>query len=316
MEFTGERYLPNVSHFEISYEHWHRYMYSTNFVKSKKVLDIACGEGFGSNYLATYANSVTGVDIDADTILHAKKKYIKSNLNYQIGNCNDLSRFTDNSFDVVISFETIEHLKKEEQEIFLAEIFRVLNKNGMLLMSTPDKAKYTDEAQHTNIFHVREFYQNEYVTFLQQFFLNVEIFSQDIYTGSLIKPLERGKSTYREYKISYQNGQYSPLLDEVKTTYYIAVCSKGNKKNNQDLDTSFLYDPHQLQISVNEEKINFLKSSIKDYEKELEKRGNLQKEYSEAMNNQVEHLLAELEKVRGIKGIINQLKSVITNYLT
>ena len=52
LEFTGERYIPDLKEAQISYEHWHRYLYASYFVKDKVVLDIACGEGYGSDFLS------------------------------------------------------------------------------------------------------------------------------------------------------------------------------------------------------------------------------------------------------------------------
>ena len=76
MEFTGERYIPTLNISEISYEHWHRYLYATQFVENKRVLDIASGEGFGSNLLSQKAQKVVGVDISAETIVHSRKNYM------------------------------------------------------------------------------------------------------------------------------------------------------------------------------------------------------------------------------------------------
>ena len=50
LEFSGERYIPDLKEAQISYEHWHRYLYASYFVKDKVVLDIACGEGYGSDF--------------------------------------------------------------------------------------------------------------------------------------------------------------------------------------------------------------------------------------------------------------------------
>ena len=52
MKYTGERYISNMNSAQISYEHWHRYFYATQFIKGKDVLDIACGEGYGANLIA------------------------------------------------------------------------------------------------------------------------------------------------------------------------------------------------------------------------------------------------------------------------
>jgi ubiquinone/menaquinone biosynthesis C-methylase UbiE len=85
MDFTGERYLSDMDQPEISYEHWHRYLYATQFVKDKVVLDIACGEGYGAFTLAKHANKVIGVDIAQEAISYAASKYFCENLELRLG---------------------------------------------------------------------------------------------------------------------------------------------------------------------------------------------------------------------------------------
>src|SRR6185295_9345467 len=113
MEFTGERYLPELLSAKISYEHWHRYIFASRFCTQKKVLDIACGEGFGSNFLSGYAESVQGIDIAPEVIEHAKRKYQNERLNFAVSNAVSVP-FEPENFDVVVSFETLEHLTGED----------------------------------------------------------------------------------------------------------------------------------------------------------------------------------------------------------
>src|SRR6202158_4675765 len=72
--FTGERFVPGCAG-EIAYEHWHRYAFARRFAAGKRVLDAACGEGYGSALLGAVAESVVGVDIDASAIAHAGERY-------------------------------------------------------------------------------------------------------------------------------------------------------------------------------------------------------------------------------------------------
>jgi ubiquinone/menaquinone biosynthesis C-methylase UbiE len=85
MEFTGERYVPELDSPEISYEHWHRYLYASQFVAGKTVLDVASGEGFGSDLLAQTAGDVVGVDIDEASVAHASSRYVRDNLEFLHG---------------------------------------------------------------------------------------------------------------------------------------------------------------------------------------------------------------------------------------
>ena len=74
LPFTGERFTPECVR-EIAYEHWHRYAFAQSFAHGKRVLDAACGEGYGSAMLARAGAEVLGVDVDAQTVCHARARY-------------------------------------------------------------------------------------------------------------------------------------------------------------------------------------------------------------------------------------------------
>ena len=90
LEWTGERYVPWMEEGDIHYEHLHRYRFAKEFVKGKKALDLACGEGYGSFMLAEDARKVIGIDIDEVTIRHASSKYVKENLTFMKGSITDI----------------------------------------------------------------------------------------------------------------------------------------------------------------------------------------------------------------------------------
>ena len=144
---------------EATLEHLHRYAVALNFVENKMVLDIACGEGYGANLLAEKASAVTGVDIDEITIKKAEQKYKRSNLGFIKGDVLSIP-VADNTIDVAISFETIEHISEHEKMIF--EIKRVLKDDGIFIVSTPDKKNYSDESGYVNLHHQKELYENEF----------------------------------------------------------------------------------------------------------------------------------------------------------
>src|SRR5579884_1636989 len=141
MDFTGERYVPAIEG-QIKYEHLHRYALCLELVAGKTVLDIASGEGYGAALLASVATSVTGVDVDAATVEHAKHSYYKPNLTFLAGTCERIP-LPDSSFDIVTSFETIEHHDKHDE--MLDEIKRVLKPGGALIISSPNRLTYSDE---------------------------------------------------------------------------------------------------------------------------------------------------------------------------
>ena len=167
LTFTGERFIPGTRG-EIWMEHWHRYHFASRWVEGKRVLDIACGEGYGSALLARRARSVLGVDISPESIAHAQKAYAAlANASFANGSCDRIPA-EDGSIDVAVSFETVEHIR--EQEPFMAELARVLAPGGVLILSCPNKAEYTDKRGTQNEFHVKELYRDELQALVQKRF--------------------------------------------------------------------------------------------------------------------------------------------------
>jgi ubiquinone/menaquinone biosynthesis C-methylase UbiE len=157
--FTGERFVPGCAG-EIAYEHWHRYAFARQFTVGKRVLDAACGEGYGSALLGAVAESVVGIDIDAAAIAHASERYgDEGRVRFLSGSCTALP-LPDASVDVVVSFETIEHLDAPDQPKMLAEFARVLAVDGLLVISSPNKRLYSDERGYVNEFHRHELYRD------------------------------------------------------------------------------------------------------------------------------------------------------------
>jgi SAM-dependent methyltransferase len=158
--FTGERFLPSCSG-EIAYEHWHRYAFARRFAQGKRVLDAACGEGYGTALLGAVAASVVGIDIDIATIDHARATYGEGNrIGFLAGSCSRLP-VPLACVDVVVSFETIEHLEATEQPDMLSEFARVLAPDGLLVISSPNKSLYSDARDYVNPFHLQELYRDD-----------------------------------------------------------------------------------------------------------------------------------------------------------
>jgi len=153
--------------------HIKRYDFARQFCAGKVVLDAACGVGYGSGYLADIANKVIGVDIGADAIAYAKGHYQKENIEFKTMDIHNLD-FADKYFDVVCSFETLEHLSNPQK--YLSEVKRVLKEGGVFIVSTP-QAKRT-VVKPKNPHHKVEFSQDDFRRLLEGYFVKVEIFGQ------------------------------------------------------------------------------------------------------------------------------------------
>jgi O-antigen biosynthesis protein len=219
MKFTGERFIPTEQG-RIRLEHYHRYAIVLDIVQDKDVLDVACGEGYGSSFMADVARSVIGVDISVEAVQHAADVYSKLNLTFRQASVIALD-FADASFDVVVSFETIEHLA--EQAEMLAEIRRVLRPDGVLVISSPNRPIYSEESGEHNKFHMKELDLYEFDELLRSKFQKVEYFGQRLLMASVIQPLDRSPRTFRAWSENGDN--LNPNAGILKDpVYFVAVC--------------------------------------------------------------------------------------------
>jgi SAM-dependent methyltransferase len=182
LTFTGERFLPEVRG-AIWYEHWHRYAVVAPLVSGKSVLDAACGEGYGSFLLAHSARTVEGIDLSADAVAHAAQRYARDNLTFRTGSVTQLP-LPDASVDVVVSFETIEHL--ESQREMLAEFRRVLRPDGVLAISSPNRPVYNEGGGVANHYHVRELDRAELAALLAPGFPQQAWYAQRVLAHSVV----------------------------------------------------------------------------------------------------------------------------------
>ena len=166
LTFTGERFTPE-NRGAIWYEHWHRYCLALPLARNRRVLDAACGEGYGSGLLARVATSVIGVDVGAAAIEHARGRYAIPNIEFLRASVTALP-LADAAVDLIVSFETIEHLA--EQREMLAEFRRVLAPDGVLLISSPNRPVYNEGGAVENEFHVKELDRDELKALLDEEF--------------------------------------------------------------------------------------------------------------------------------------------------
>jgi O-antigen biosynthesis protein len=181
MDFTGERVVLGQSKSLIENEHLARYRFATQLVEGKQVADIACGTGYGTRMLAmSGARSVHGMDLSEDAVAFCKEHNSAPNAIYSVANAQKLAAIPDNAFDIVVSFETIEHLP--EVEAYLDEMTRILRPGGTFLVSTPDRrissVLYCFYGHPANKYHVREYTERELLSLLSRRFQIVACYGQ------------------------------------------------------------------------------------------------------------------------------------------
>jgi len=222
LEFTGERFVPGTEG-EIAHEHWHRYAFTRGLVAGKRVLDVACGEGYGSALLCEVAQSVVGIDIDQATIAHANEAYPdRPNLRFAEGSATALP-LPPASVDAIVSFETVEHLDAADQKAMIADFARVLAPGGLIVLSSPNRPEYSDARSYTNPFHRRELDRDELGRLLDGAFPARRWYRQRRYFGSALWAEEDGW-TFESFAADGQGSVPSTLPAAL---YFVVVAARS-----------------------------------------------------------------------------------------
>ncbi len=247
LPFTGER-MTSGTEGQIAFEHYHRYCVARDWCRGRDVLDVASGEGYGTAFLSEVAQSVIGVEIDPDSVAHAVTNYGSPNVRFLQGDAQRLP-LSDQSFDVVVSFETLEHLR--DHASFIAELRRVLRPTGLLVISTPDRAVYSAPGSDPNPFHFLELTGGEFIALLRDSFAHVEILSQRPVLGSLIA--SAGSARWRSYERRSQDF-IEATSGMARAPYLIGVASNTALP---EIGSSVYFDRRRVHDVV-EEAANFV----------------------------------------------------------
>lgn len=174
LELTGERTLPDVP----AENYWYRrhlavYEWIAARVSLGVVLDMACGEGYGSDVLSRTAARVVGVDGNPEAHEHAKLRYTGANLTFEWGAVETFGE--PDSFDAVVFLQTIEHVI--DPPAVLAHFRRILKPGGVAFVSTPNVLKLAPagHAKSDNPWHLREYRAGEFAELCRGAFDNVEV---------------------------------------------------------------------------------------------------------------------------------------------
>lgn len=159
--------------------HLDRYRFACKFTRGKVVADIACGTGYGTELLwgAGEGSKVYGIDIDARAVAYAQAQHGATRIEYQCASATKTG-LADASVDVVVSFETIEHVENDQE--LIEEFHRILKKGGTLICSTPNRWPLAYA-----IHHVKEYDEESFVELLTGRFEVEGLYNQNSGDSSL-----------------------------------------------------------------------------------------------------------------------------------
>jgi SAM-dependent methyltransferase len=212
-EFTGERVIPGLVDADLFNEHRARYRFAARFAAPEMaVLDAGCGTGYGSAEFD--ARTVAAIDLSPEAAAHGATHYGRAGAFFAAASCAALP-FRDGVFDLVVSFEVIEHLP--DYRALLAEARRVLKSGGIFLVSTPNRAYYAESRAQAgpNPFHVREFDYAEFTEILADFFPHVEIWTQNHTDAIVFSPASAASAAVES----------SGSADPQTAHFFLAACS-------------------------------------------------------------------------------------------
>lgn len=247
--FAGER--PSLS--DIEGLHQAKYKFALKFCKGKKILEIGCGSGHGSKFLADNgASEVIAYDVDHGAINFAVKNFSNSNINFAQADAETL--ILKKKYEVILSLEVIEHLNLPENLLKIAKDGLV--KKGVFILSTPNKAySILDNGKPSNPYHIYEYYPDELKRILLKYFKKVELYGVVLNNKKKIRDEDKVHSSWRwklansftnrrkirkiinflpeypkrlisgESKLSFKTEDFQVLKDKAEvSTDFVAVC--------------------------------------------------------------------------------------------
>ncbi len=242
-------------------EHRHRYKLSS-ILSRGKVLDISCGIGYGSQIISEFleVESCIGVDISKEDVDYANLNFKSDKTEFVTGDICKLD-FPDNSFDTIVSLETLEHIA--DPKTALKELSRVLKSNGLFIGTVPE-ASYDEKCERIygpNPYHLHKFSKNQLFEFLKTDFSEVEIVTVGFMIGSFIEG-----QRYDTSDIQYQKPEGS----------YFFLASKENldlKNKMNRISGAFL--PALSMVEYDEELTCPLREALKSQQELIDQKDKL-----------------------------------------
>lgn len=291
IQFTGERIVPEADNCEPLFaekmyqEHIARYAFASQWIQGKRVLDVGCGVGYGSRWMAQNgAASVHAFDLSCDAIGHANQFYANEKVTFEVASATEFD-FAE-KFDVVTCFELIEHV--DAQRDVIECIRRALKDDGVLIISTP--RALAEKRVH---FHTKEFSEQEFRDLLGQSFPQVHFYFENNHFCSLITDDE----PKRVDQILTLKDQYTlPQAD-----YFIAVASVSEDRAIAKGIGPVLVLGDDKYVTLLERDVGILHNAEDRLIEEL----NLEKAESETLRAEVAELRLRVEQERRDNAYLN-----------
>lgn len=193
---TEDAYLSSAGDYLIYLFHLATYDFTLPHVAGRRVLDFGCGTGYGAHRVAATAASVVGIDVSPEATGYAAARYPAPNLEFRTVPPVEVGPlpFADGSFDVVLSFQVIEHVP--EPSAYLSEVRRVLAEDGLFIVATPDRrTRLLPRQRPWNRYHVYEWAPSDFQQLLGQHFGQVDSYGMGADGDVLAPELRRGART-------------------------------------------------------------------------------------------------------------------------
>lgn len=174
LAFEGQ--FESLDHYLNHLMHLRTYEEVLPLVRGQKVLDLGCNNGYGTDYIRTACADIVGIDVSATAIQDGRARFGASGLRLELYDGVTLP-FPDSTFDVVISFQVIEHIDVDLMPRYLGGAARVLKPGSVAVFSTPNgRVRVAPGARPWNPFHVREFSPDELKALLSPYFRSMEVY--------------------------------------------------------------------------------------------------------------------------------------------
>lgn len=285
----AERFDPLTIQEKWVLDHYARYLFSRPLATNKRVLDIACGFGYGSKILAeAHAGAVIGIDISPETIEYARTKYPHPKVEYYCDDFLLLNPEVYGRFDLITCFETLEHVQSPETALHI--LASLMAPDGVLIISVPNDIALNME----NPYHLIKFTQAEFLSLLLARFSRVEAYYQSDTMASLIwkvTDFEKVQLTSKDSKLQqkltdvsvYYHGDISE--DTAIADCFLAICTNNNTELQPPLivQSNWLWRAHNKALWAEVQKVG--------------QAWEQQKEYIESTLNYIEKLQTEKEQL-------------------